>query len=346
MIPCMTFGEKHSEPTSGDEFYFQWHITERCNQLCRHCYQIENTIQELSLHDLLKIIDIMESTVSKWDKQGTLSITGGEPFIRRDDLFALMQRLDNSNNFCYYDILTNGSFISKNEVKALVEHSRLRRVQVSLEGASAEVNDEIRGAGSFDTTLKAIRNLRAHDIKVVVMMTITRRNKNQVHQVVDLLNREGVFALALERLIPEGHGADLKHLVLSSDELQNLYNEIYKLSQNSHVRILMHRPLFTMIAPGDPSVGALCSAGNNALTIMPDGTVYPCRRLPISIGNILTDGLFKIWYDSDVLWRLRDPAKLNEKCRNCRLLTQCRGCRAFAYFENGDYMAEDAQCWK
>jgi len=342
----MTTVEKHSEPTSGDEFYFQWHITERCNQLCTHCYQTVNTIQELPLHDLLKIIEIMEDAVSKWGKEGTLSITGGEPFIRRDELHTLMQRLDNSNHFCYYDILTNGSFISEDEAESLTEYSRLRRVQVSLEGASAETNDEIRGVGSFKTTLKAIRNLRAHDIKVVVMMTITRRNKNQVPHVVDLLNREGVFALALERLIPEGHGADLKHLVLSTDELQNLYNEVYQLSQNSHVRLLMHRPLFAMIAPEDPSVGALCSAGNNALTIMPDGTVYPCRRLPIPIGNILTDGIFKIWYDSDVLWRLRDPAKLNAKCRNCELLTQCRGCRAFAYFENGDYMAEDAQCWK
>lgn len=342
----MTINEKHSETEFTDEFYFQWHITERCNLSCKHCYQDDKGIKELPLKDLFSIIDKMEEAVIKWGKKGTLSLTGGEPFIRRDDLHALMWRLDNSNYLCYYDLLTNGSFITEYEAKALTQHNRLRRVQVSLEGATATVNDEIRGTGSFDSTIEAIRNLRKHDLKVVVMMTITRQNKNQIHTMVDLLNREGVFALALERLIPEGRGANLKNLVLSADELHDLYNDIYTLSQNSSVRILMHRPLFAMIAPEDSAVGALCSAGNNALTIMPDGTVYPCRRLPIPIGNILTDGLFKIWYDSDVLWQLRNPENLNEKCRNCELLTQCRGCRAFAYFNTGDYMAEDAQCWK
>ena len=342
----MILNEKHLEPEIIDEFYFQWHITERCNLSCKHCYQENSGIKELPLKDLFSIIDKMEDAIIKWNKQGTLSLTGGEPFIRNNDLSILMERLDKSNAIYYYDILTNGSFITENEAEKLSKHPRLRRVQVSLEGASAIVNDEIRGLGSFDSTIEAIRNLRKYNIKVIVMMTITRQNRNQIQPMIDLLNQEGVFALALERLIPEGRGANLKNLVLSANELHDLYSDIYTLSKNSSVRILMHRPLFAMIAPDDSAVGALCSAGNNALTIMPDGTVYPCRRLPIPIGNILTDGLFKIWYDSAVLWRLRDPGNLNDKCKNCELLTQCRGCRAFAYFNTGDYMAEDVQCWK
>jgi MoaA/NifB/PqqE/SkfB family radical SAM enzyme len=27
------------ELTIDEEFYFQWHLTERCNRACRHCYQ-------------------------------------------------------------------------------------------------------------------------------------------------------------------------------------------------------------------------------------------------------------------------------------------------------------------
>ena len=108
----------------------------------------------------------------------------------------------------------------------------------------------------------------------------------------------------------------------------------------------MYRPLFTLVAPDDPDVGALCSVGNNALTIMPDGTVYPCRRLPISIGNIMKDGLFKIWYDSEFLWNIRNPKNIQGKCKTCDLLANCRGCRAVAYFCVGDYLAEDPQCWR
>ena len=335
-----------TEPHAEDEFYFQWHLTERCNWACKHCYQDGNHPPELPLQDLFRIVDIIESAVEKWGKQGTLSLTGGEPFIRRNDLYKLMDHLDDSKNIIYYDILTNGSCITEKEAERLAEHPRLRRVQVSLEGASAESNDYIRGEGSFDSILNSIRILRAKNIDVVIMTTITRKNKEEIPDLVNLLGQEGVEALALERFIPEGNGADLKDLVLDADEARKLYENLYDIAQTSTVRLLLYRPLFSLVASKDPTVGALCSAGNNALTIMPDGTVYPCRRLPIPIGNILKDGLYKIWYGSDVLWQLRDPQNLKGKCRNCDLLTQCRGCRAMAYFVTGDYMGEDPQCWK
>lgn len=335
------------ELTIDEEFYFQWHLTERCNRACRHCYQDGSPTSELGLNDLLTIVDLMEGAVNKWETKGTLSLTGGEPFLRKDDLHALMDRIDRSDALAYCDILTNGSLITKDEALALARHPKLRRVQVSLEGATAKTNDSVRGTGSFEATLSAIRRLRDAGIDVSVMSTISRLNHQEVPDLIDLAGREGVATLAFERLIPEGAGETLSDQVLSADELRNLYQLIYSMAtDNPSVRVLMYRPLFALIAPEDHTVGALCSAGNNALTIMPDGTVYPCRRLPIPIGNVLTDGFFKIWYGSEVLWRLRNPGNLNGKCRDCDLLTQCRGCRAMAYFTTGDYMGEDPQCWK
>lgn len=335
------------EPNLEEEFYFQWHLTERCNKACKHCYQNGNRSNELPLMDLIKITDNMEEALIKWEKKGTISLTGGEPFLRRDDLHALMNRFDDSQHILYYDILTNGSLISQEEAHALAVHKKLRRIQVSLEGATAETNDAVRGNGSFDDTFTAIRSLRKEDLTVSVMTTLTRANMNEIPALIDLLGNEGVATFALERLIPEGAGANLTHDMLSTIELKQLYENVYQMAMNQPpVRILLYRPLFAMLSPDDPTVGALCSAGNNALTIMPDGTVYPCRRLPIPIGNVLSDGLFKIWYGSEVLWRIRNPENLNDKCRSCGLLTQCRGCRAMAYFTNGDYMAEDPQCWQ
>ncbi|GBE12270.1 antilisterial bacteriocin subtilosin biosynthesis protein AlbA [bacterium BMS3Abin13] len=334
------------EPDLGDEFYFQWHLTERCNRACRHCYQDGKPAPELALDDLFRIVDLMEEAVRKWEKQGTLSLTGGEPFLRRDDLYALMDRIDRSDLLAYYDILTNGSLITAEEAKKLARQSKLRRVQVSLEGATAGTNDAVRGTGSFNATIKAIRHMRKAGIDVAIMTTISRLNYKEIPELIKLAGDEGAVTLALERLIPEGAGEGMTDQVLSPDELRNLYEQVYAIAVNgAPVRVLLYRPLFALIAPDDHTVGALCSAGNNALTIMPDGTIYPCRRLPIPIGNVLTDGFFKIWYGSDVLWRLRNPKKLGGKCGDCSLLTQCRGCRAMAYFTTGDYMAEDPQCW-
>ena len=325
----------------------QWHITERCNKHCRHCYQDGAHSQELPLQDLVRVLDLMSEAITKWGRQGTLSLTGGEPFIRREVLFDLMRRVDANEAFTYYDILTNGSLIDDDTATELTAFSKLRRIQVSLEGSTPQVNDGIRGDGSFDETLHAIRIMKRHGLTVSVMTTVSRWNAHDVLPLVDLLEEEGVDTLAFERLVPEGHGIDMKSQMLSPEELRSLYERLYaRALETTHLRLLLYRPLITLVAPDDPTVGALCSVGNNALTVMPDGTVYPCRRLPISLGNILEEGLFKIWYDSEVLWQIRDPDNLKGKCHDCPLLTSCRGCRAMAYFATGDYLAEDPQCWR
>ena len=187
--------------------------------------------------------------------------------------------------------------------------------------------------------------MKKRGLTVSVMTTVSKMNYQEIPQIIELLNEEGVDTFALERLIPEGRGEQMSDKLLSSRELSDLYQHVYEMrSRNGGTRLLMYRPRFALFAPEDPDVGALCSVGNNALTIMPDGTVYPCRRLPIPIGNILVDGLFSIWYDSELLWRVRNPDNFKGKCHNCDLFTSCRGCRAMAYFCTGDYMAEDPQC--
>ena len=53
------------ELTIDEEFYFQWHLTERCNRACRHCYQDGSPTSELGLNDLLTIVDLMEGATAK-----------------------------------------------------------------------------------------------------------------------------------------------------------------------------------------------------------------------------------------------------------------------------------------
>jgi len=335
-----------SELSAIDEFYFQWHITEQCNKRCRHCYQNGRPLPDLPLVSLHTILDRIDEALVKWGRKGSLSLTGGEPLIRELELFALMGRLDGMQSIAYYDILSNGSLISNDVARAFKDHPKLRRVQLSLEGATPEVNDAIRGDGSYQETLSAIRTMKRHDLAVSVMTTASRLNCQDIPHIVDLLENEGVDAISVERLIPEGRGRLFGDQLLSPQQLRELYTALYEMGRRKQsIRVLTYRPLFALVAPDDPDVGALCSAGNNALTVMPDGTVYPCRRLPIPIGNVLEDGLFSIWYDSEVLWNIRNPRNLRGKCSTCDLLASCRGCRAMAYFCSGDYMAEDPQCW-
>ena len=70
------------------EFYFQWHITEKCNLRCKHCYHNNySSNNELSIVELKLIADKIDDAVRKWGKIGTLSITGGEPFVAKEKIF-------------------------------------------------------------------------------------------------------------------------------------------------------------------------------------------------------------------------------------------------------------------
>lgn len=339
--------EQFLEIPAGDEFYFQWHLTERCNQRCAHCYHDSYaSSEEMGLSDLQAVFAEMEKALRAWSRVGSFSLTGGEPFVRCEELFALMGRLDLSDVVGYYDILTNGALISDEDALRLRNAAKLRRVQLSLEGPSADINDSIRGNGTFERTLAAIDLLKSHGVEVAVMMTVTRRNKGSIARMLDLLAAHKVDTFAIERFIPEGSGAELEGAMLTAEEAREVFETVHALGQSERrVRVLMYRPLFALVDGDDPTVGAMCSVGTNALTIMHDGTVYPCRRLPISLGHVLRDGLFKIWYDSDFLWRIRDPENLAD-CAKCDLVAVCRGCRAMAHFASGDCFGADPHCWR
>ncbi len=68
----------------------QWHITERCNNRCAHCYQEENEGGELTFEELLAVLEQYKDLLDDFAKEaeapsrGHINVTGGEPFIRSD----------------------------------------------------------------------------------------------------------------------------------------------------------------------------------------------------------------------------------------------------------------------
>jgi len=343
-----------------EDFYFQWHITDKCNLRCTHCYQENYTdVQDMPLEELKVIAKKLFKTLSKWGKKGDISITGGEPFIRKD-LLSFLEYLDSSEEVSNLDILSNGTMLTDDIVKRLKLIRKLHRVQVSLDGASPKRHDEIRGRGTFEKAINGIRILNRHGIDTKIMFTLQRCNMQDVPSLIDLAIREGVTGLTIERVVPIGSAEDMKGSLLSPEEIRDTFQYIsdradVEYEKGTQLRILKYRPLWINVNPHraktgvitapHKELGAVCSIGLDGLCILPDATVLPCRRLPIPIGNLKRDSLEKIWFTSDVLWQIAHKRNLNGKCNSCELITRCSGCRAMAYAYTGDYLAADPQCW-
>jgi len=88
-----------------------------------------------------------------------------------------------------------------------------------------------------------------------------------------------------------------------------------------------------------------CAAGLSGMTLLADGTITPCRRLPLPLGNIRDDSLREIWAGSAVLAALRDKSRYHGRCGRCPRWAVCRGCRAVAFAYTGDYLADDPHCF-
>jgi hypothetical protein len=54
--------------------------------------------------------------------------------------------------------------------------------------------------------------------------------------------------------------------------------------------------------------GAFCDLGPSSMALMPDGTVYPCRRVPIAVGKLPDDGM------GGILGRLGEYSSVRQKC--------------------------------
>lgn len=352
--------EKSPNSSSHDnEFYIQWHITNKCNLRCEHCYQDDySQTSELSLEELKTIASKIDFTLEKWGKEGRIGVTGGEPFTR-NDLFELLYFLEKQPHITKIGILTNGALIKEN-IEKIKKLTKLHYIQLSIEGAQ-KVNDEIRGKGIFDKVIEMTRLLKHEGIPVRWMVTLHKKNAEDVGKVIDLAHETGVDTITFERLVPEGSGKSFVNYVLSTEELEKVFSYVVKRSdeeyaKGSHLAVLKLRTLWVLCDPKraenngclpiENEVGASCSIGVDSLSILPDATVLPCRRLPIPIGNLKTDSLFKIWYTSKVLWDIRNKKNLKGKCNNCEYIPRCGGCRATAYALTGDYLAEDPQCWK
>ena len=343
--------------SSLQEFFIQWHLTERCNLRCTHCYQTGPRTEELSLTEICLVLDEIIDMLEAWSEtyqlefSPSLNITGGEPFLRKD-LFEILDEISTAG-FAIF-LLTNGTLVDKEKAEQLARLG-INGVQVSIEGPE-DIHDSIRGKGSFAASCKGVSHLVKAGLKVTLNATLSEINAEKFQNMIDIATGLGVQKLGFSRLVPSGRGLDLVNRMISREGVKEIYESIFGLDTGD-LKIVTGDPVASQMRNGiekvddcGPIATGGCAAGVSGLTILPDGTVIPCRRLPIPLGNVREDSLREIWANSEILEQLRDRSQYKEKCGSCERWAVCRGCRAIAYaysltMGKPDILADDPQCF-
>jgi radical SAM protein with 4Fe4S-binding SPASM domain len=331
-----------------DPFYIQWHITHLCNLRCHHCYQEDfSKRNDLDWPELKKVSDNVISTLRKWGKTACIHLTGGEPLLK-PDLFLLLDDLDRQSAVEELGIITNGLPISPDLIKRLSDFSKLKKMKISLDGASPEVNDSIRSRGTFEKVVQNLPYIReAGRFEIFFMFTVMKRNFKNLPSLLKLCQDLGMDGLTVERFIPLGRGKEMRYDVLSPEEWREMMRMLldFFLTEEENHSLLPYQAFQIKFDGDEPELlGAPCVIGTDGLCIMPEGEVFPCRRFPVSIGNLLEKSLGQIWEKSEILEKLRRKENLKGKCGRCEI-EACRGCRSLALALTGDYLEEDPHCW-
>ncbi|MCA9664358.1 MAG: radical SAM protein [Myxococcales bacterium] len=329
----------------------QWHVTERCNLRCAHCYQERYAGDELTLEQLLSILAQYEALLDGWSGDtresrvpGHVTVTGGEPFVRRD-FFELLEALAARRERLSFAILSNGTLIDDDVAKRL-RALRPAFVQISIDG-TRETHDAIRGRGNFDRAVAALRRLRRQRVRTMISFSASRHNFRELPEVVRIGEALGVDRVWTDRVIPAG-SADAAQALAPHEtrELcETLATERRRVARRLFVRTeVSARRALQFLASGEEPYH--CTAGDTLITLLPNGDVHPCRRMPICVGNVLATPLAEIYQQNHLLQMLRDPRRESRGCERCEHAPRCRGgLRCLSHALCGDPLTADPGCW-
>ncbi len=324
-------------------YVISWNLTSRCNLRCKHCYIDASAAMpgELTTAEALRVVN----EIADVNQEVILILTGGEPLLR-PDLDEVVTR--GAVRGMTVVLGTNGTMLTVDRAHRLAECG-LAGVGISLDSLVPSAHDGFRGVdGAWSETVKGIESAGQAGLDVQIQMTLTRENFSELTEVIEFSRRAQARVLTVFFLVCTGRGQDL--VDLTPDEYEQALEQLVDVEQNGIMirprcaptfrRVLAQEKPDSLLLTSDT---ARCMAAKNYCRITPDGMVTPCPYMPLVAGSVRENSFGTIWREAPVLESLRNPV-LQGRCGKCEYKELCGGCRARAYAEHGDPLAEDPWC--
>ncbi len=332
-----------------------WEITRNCNLSCVHCRAAATMgpySGELDTEAGFRLLDQIAEL-----GEPIVILTGGEPLLR-EDIFEIARY--GTQKKLRMVMAPNGTLIT-DEVAGKMAESGIKRISISLDGATRQSHDRFRGvSGAYDGAMRGIRHVKNAGIEFQINTTITKANLDQIPAIQQLAVDLGAVAHHIFLLVPTGRGKYIVDQEITAREYEETLNWFYEQKEKTplqlkatcaphYYRILRQRAheegkRVTFQTHGLDAVTRGCLGGTGFCFISHRGVVQPCGFLDVNCGDVTRQSFDEIWKNSKVFKELRDFELLKGKCGACEFKKVCGGCRARAYEATGDYLAEEPLC--
>jgi len=293
-------------------------VTNRCNANCSHCFNWKtDTRDEMSLDEIKKI------DFSFFD---SISITGGEPTLRKD-IAEICRHISCKNKNKFY-LNTNGMLPEQIEKIIVATGYKKINVNVSLDGTLA-VHDSIRGVKCFDSALDTIELCRKMNADVTIVSTVSRYNMNNIAEFMAYLMKCGfvrkkgdvVFNIArgldhafdVDSSLSYYHNPRDDKTMLSLDELKAAYTNIKEFMP--HQNKIVWEYSIKMLSYHKKMLP--CFAGTREMILHPNGDVSACEYTK-PFANVRNFD-----YDLIKLWNNKDMDSIRDKLCKCYCIHPC-----------------------
>jgi mycofactocin radical SAM maturase len=312
-----------------------WEVSLACNLSCSHCLSSSGAPAEGEL-TTAEALDLVEQLHRARVFQ--VNFGGGEPFMRPDFEEILAACHERGIMTC---ISTNGTLLTEERVARLAQ-SYLVAIQVSLDGASQDTCDAIRGEGVYAAAIAGLKLLAATRIPTSINTVLTAQNAAEIPALYDLARSLGV-SLRVSRFRPSGRGADNWEKLRPSPTQLIAFSDW--LAQSGDVRT--GDSFFSLTSQERQGLGLnLCGAAKLTCCVGPTGTMYPCAFLQtdrFKAGSLRENSFQEIWDSSEIYASFRSLRI--HSCEECKRFDQCHGgCPAVAWHLKNDINGGDPEC--
>lgn len=326
-----------------------WELTQACSLACRHCRadaQEQRHPDELSSAEGRALLE----SARRFGEDQLVVLSGGDP-MARDDVVDLVEY--GTDLGLRMTLTPSGTErLTPARLRELAD-AGLRRVALSLDGATPASHDDFRGeAGSFERTIAAARAAMDAGLPLQLNTTVCSDTVDELPAIRDLAADLGVVLWSVFFLVPVGRGAVLDPI--APDRAEAVMAWLAEVAESASFGLKTteapHYRRVRLQQSGQPETGAptvgpqRVIAGDGFVFVSHRGEIYPSGFLPLSVGNVREADLVDRYREADLFDALRDPDALGGKCGACPYNRICGGSRSRAYATTGDPLAADPLC--
>lgn len=271
-------------------------ITNRCNSFCRMCDIPKEEKEELFASQWKEVIKDAGSMGAS-----TVVFSGGEPLLRKD-IFELISFV--RNNRMIACVTSNGSLINETCATKL-SSSGIGVVNISLEGPK-KIHDYLRGEGSFEKAILALKNLRKRNIESTIAMMVSHYNYRYLTDIVKLAEEYGVTTIKFQpfsSIFIKDKSRETEFFISKKEkgDLDSTIKEVVSRCDRCGIAtnpIAYLEKISSYLSKDFYSPNGSCGVLRSSCPINPDGEIYPCWILSgrdSVVGNVKEKRLLELW---------------------------------------------------